>query len=75
MEETVRAMNYVIEQGWAFYWGTSEWTAKEIIEACEIADRLGLIRPQHVSAHKSYTSDAANLAQTRHKRYSDAKSV
>ncbi|KUF92106.1 hypothetical protein AM588_10003462 [Phytophthora nicotianae] len=46
MEETVRAMNYVIEQGWAFYWGTSEWTAaQEIIEACEIADRLGLIRP------------------------------
>ncbi|GMF23942.1 unnamed protein product [Phytophthora lilii] len=38
-------MNYVIEQGWAFYWGTSEWTAQEIIEACEIADRLGLIRP------------------------------
>ncbi|RLN71606.1 hypothetical protein BBJ28_00007497 [Nothophytophthora sp. Chile5] len=48
MEETVRfvrAMNYVIEQGWAFYWGTSEWNAQEIIEACEIADRLGLIRP------------------------------
>ncbi|KAL3673222.1 hypothetical protein V7S43_000945 [Phytophthora oleae] len=45
MEEIVRAMNYVIEQGWAFYWGTSEWTGAEIIEACEVADRLGLIRP------------------------------
>ncbi|KAG7395263.1 Voltage-gated potassium channel subunit beta-2 [Phytophthora boehmeriae] len=45
MEEVVRAMNYVIEQGWAFYWGTSEWTAAEIMEACEVADRLGLIRP------------------------------
>ncbi|TMW59089.1 hypothetical protein Poli38472_007234 [Pythium oligandrum] len=45
LEETVRAMNYVIEQGWAFYWGTSEWSAHDIIEACEIADRLGLIRP------------------------------
>ncbi|KAG4036412.1 putative voltage-gated potassium channel subunit beta [Phytophthora cactorum] len=45
MEETVRAMNYVIEQGWAFYWGTSQWSAAEFIEACEIADRLGLIRP------------------------------
>ncbi|KAG4241707.1 putative voltage-gated potassium channel subunit beta [Phytophthora cactorum] len=45
MEEIVRAMNYVIEQGWAFYWGTSEWTAAEIMEACEVADRLGLIRP------------------------------
>ncbi|KAG3005780.1 hypothetical protein PC119_g15185 [Phytophthora cactorum] len=45
MQEIVRAMNYVIEQGWAFYWGTSEWTGAEIIEACEVADRLGLIRP------------------------------
>ncbi|TMW65518.1 hypothetical protein Poli38472_008160 [Pythium oligandrum] len=45
IEETVRAMNYAIEQGWAFYWGTSEWSAGDILEACEIADRLGLIRP------------------------------
>jgi len=45
IEETVRAMNFVIDQGWAFYWGTSEWNAADIIEACEIADRLGLIRP------------------------------
>ncbi|CAH0477166.1 unnamed protein product [Peronospora belbahrii] len=45
IEETVRAMNFLIEQGWAFYWGTSEWCAKDIIVACEIADRLGLIRP------------------------------
>ncbi|KAE9348033.1 putative voltage-gated potassium channel subunit beta [Phytophthora fragariae] len=45
IEETVRAMNYVISQGWAFYWGTSEWLASDIREACEIADRLGLIRP------------------------------
>lgn len=45
IEESVRAMNFIIEQGWAFYWGTSEWCAKDIIEACDIADRLGLIRP------------------------------
>ncbi|RLN71689.1 hypothetical protein BBJ28_00026985 [Nothophytophthora sp. Chile5] len=45
IEETVRAMNYVINQGWAFYWGTSQWMAADIMEACEIADRLGLIRP------------------------------
>ncbi|TMW59093.1 hypothetical protein Poli38472_007238 [Pythium oligandrum] len=45
IEETVRAMNHVINQGWAFYWGTSEWSAHDILEACEIADRLGLIRP------------------------------
>ncbi|KAG2782392.1 hypothetical protein PC129_g4658 [Phytophthora cactorum] len=38
-------MNNIIEQGWAFYWGTSNWPASSILEACEIADGLGLIRP------------------------------
>ncbi|KAH9486135.1 Putative voltage-gated potassium channel subunit beta [Psilocybe cubensis] len=45
MEETVRAFNYVIEQGWAFYWGTSEWGAREIEEAHHIAAKLHLIGP------------------------------
>ncbi|KAG7392199.1 Voltage-gated potassium channel subunit beta-2 [Phytophthora boehmeriae] len=45
IEETVRAMNHVIERGWAFYWGTSQWMPADIEEACQIADRLGLIRP------------------------------
>ncbi|KAF7288481.1 Aldo-ket-red domain-containing protein [Mycena indigotica] len=29
MEEIVRAFNYVIDQGWAFYWGTSQWSAPD----------------------------------------------
>jgi len=45
MEETVRAFNHVIEKGWAFYWGTSEWSADEISDACGIAKALGLIGP------------------------------
>ncbi|TLD33022.1 hypothetical protein PspLS_00765 [Pyricularia sp. CBS 133598] len=46
MEETVRAFNHVIEvKGWALYWGTSEWSADEIAEACGVANRLGLIPP------------------------------
>lgn len=45
MEETVRAFNHVIEKGWAFYWGTSEWSADEISEAYGIAKSLGLIGP------------------------------
>ncbi|KAF8901948.1 voltage-gated potassium channel beta-2 subunit [Mucidula mucida] len=45
MEEIVRAFNYVIEKGWAFYWATSEWTAQQIEEAHHIADKLGLIAP------------------------------
>ena len=30
MEEICRAFHYVIQQGWAFYWGTSKWNADEI---------------------------------------------
>ncbi|KAF9029106.1 Aldo/keto reductase [Hymenopellis radicata] len=57
MEEIVRAFNYVIDQGWAFYWGTSEWNAAEIEEAWHIADKLGLIGPiaeqcQHHMLHR-----------------------
>jgi len=33
MEEIVRAMSYVIGQGWAMYWGTSRWSSVEISEA------------------------------------------
>lgn len=45
IEETVRAFNHVINQGKAFYWGTSEWNAEEISAAWRIADKLGLIGP------------------------------
>ncbi|KAH9928387.1 NADP-dependent oxidoreductase domain-containing protein [Fomitopsis serialis] len=43
--ETVRAFNFVINQGWAFYWGTSEWSAREIEEAHHVAEKLGLMGP------------------------------
>ncbi|KAF2285612.1 hypothetical protein GH714_005807 [Hevea brasiliensis] len=45
IEETVRAMNYAIDKGWAFYWGTSEWSAQQITEAWGIAERLDLLGP------------------------------
>ncbi|KAJ5562758.1 hypothetical protein N7461_001519 [Penicillium sp. DV-2018c] len=45
MEETVRAFNYLLDKGQAFYWGTSEWSASEIAEAWRHADRLGLVGP------------------------------
>ena len=45
IEETVRAMNYVIDHGWAFYWGTSEWSAQQITEAWGVAQRLDLVGP------------------------------
>lgn len=45
IEETVRAMNHIIDQGKAFYWGTSEWSAQQIMEAYGIARRENLIPP------------------------------
>ncbi|KAG1716201.1 hypothetical protein ID866_941 [Astraeus odoratus] len=56
-EEVVRAFNYVIEKGWAFYWATSEWSAHDIEEAYHVADKLNLIPPiaeqcQHNMLHR-----------------------
>jgi len=45
IEETVRAMNFLIEQGKVFYWGTSEWSAEQIWEAYRIARQEHLIPP------------------------------
>jgi len=45
VEETVWAMNLVIQQGKALYWGTSEWSAERIMEAYGIARREHLIPP------------------------------
>ncbi|GAA5968022.1 hypothetical protein JCM11641_003704 [Rhodosporidiobolus odoratus] len=45
MEETVRAFAWLIDHGYCFYWGSSEWTAAQVTEAIGIADRLGLPRP------------------------------
>ncbi|NJD58697.1 MAG: aldo/keto reductase [Anaerolineales bacterium] len=45
IEETVRAMNFLIDQGLAFYWGTSEWSADEIMQAYSIARQYNLIPP------------------------------
>lgn len=45
IEETVRAMDIVIKQGKAFYWGTSEWSAEQILEADRIARENHLTPP------------------------------
>ncbi|XP_027980895.1 voltage-gated potassium channel subunit beta-3 isoform X3 [Eumetopias jubatus] len=45
IEEIVRAMTYVINQGLALYWGTSRWGAAEIMEAYSMARQFNLIPP------------------------------
>jgi voltage-dependent potassium channel beta subunit len=43
--ETVWAMHDIIARGKALYWGTSEWPAASIREACEFAERHHLHAP------------------------------
>ena len=45
IEETVRAMHTLIMQGKICYWGTSEWSAKEIKEAYKISKEYYLTPP------------------------------
>lgn len=46
IEETVWAMNHLIQQGKILYWGTSEWSAAEIMEANRVAETYRLIGPK-----------------------------
>lgn len=45
IEETVWAMNTLIQQGKILYWGTSEWSAEEIMAAFVFAEKNRLIGP------------------------------
>lgn len=45
VEETVWAMNDLIRQGKVLYWGTSEWSSQQIMEAFQVARRDHLIPP------------------------------
>ena len=46
VEEVVFAMSDIIASGRAHYWGTSEWSAAEIMAAWQIAERHHLRKPQ-----------------------------
>ena len=45
ISETVWTMHNLIQQGKILYWGTSEWSAQEIMEAHMVAERYNLIGP------------------------------
>ena len=45
IEEVVWTMNHLIQQGKILYWGTSEWSAQEIMEAHMVAKDYRLIGP------------------------------
>lgn len=45
MEEVVRSMTELIQQGKVFYWGSSEWSAQQLMEAHTVARQYNLIPP------------------------------
>ena len=45
IEETVWAMSDIVASGNAHYWGTSEWSAAELIEAYQVAEKHHLRAP------------------------------
>ena len=78
MEETVWAMHQLVMQGKVLYWGTSEWSAQEIMEAVAVARQHNLVapvmdQPQYnmihrerveVEYHKLYRPDVAGIGTT-----------
>jgi voltage-dependent potassium channel beta subunit len=45
IEETVRAMHNLVQQGKVIYWGTSEWNSQQLTEAHMVARREHLTPP------------------------------
>ena len=45
VEEVVWTMHNLIQQGKILYWGTSQWSGAEIMEAHRVAQQYGLIGP------------------------------
>lgn len=51
IEETVRGMTDLVREGKAIYWGTSEWSAAEILRADGLARQYGLEPPTMEQPH------------------------
>ena len=62
IDEVVYTMNTLIQQGKILYWGTSEWTAVQISQACSTARHYNLIppsmeQPQYNIFHRRHVED------------------
>ncbi len=45
MEEVISGIKYILDSGMALYWGTSEWSAREIQQATRMAREAGIMPP------------------------------
>ena len=66
IEETVWAMHDIVSAGKALYWGTSEWSADEVMQAWQIADKHHLRKP--VMEQPEYNMLNRNRVEKEHVR-------
>lgn len=45
LEESIRAVNQLIDEDKAYYWGTSEFTPQQLVDCHRICEKYGLIPP------------------------------
>ena len=45
VEEVCKAMDWIIEEGYSFYWATSQWSSDLVVQAIEVCKTLGLHKP------------------------------
>ena len=45
LNEVCETMDILIKQGKILYWGTSEWTAEQLLQAYDICEKRNLIKP------------------------------
>ncbi|POW03028.1 hypothetical protein PSTT_11382 [Puccinia striiformis] len=64
IEETVRAFDFLINQGLAHYWGTSEWSAQQIQEAITVARTCNLNPPVLEQPQYSWKGLKSNTTQS-----------
>jgi len=59
----VRAFNWLVDQGLAFYWGTSEWTSQQLQEVRACARHaMHFITMAHMGMHAGLQSTASNAS-------------
>lgn len=51
LEETVRAMGDLIRQGKILYWGVSEWSASQILDAIHLCQQMNIAPPVSNQPH------------------------
>ena len=73
IEETVRAMNYLIQKGLCFYWATSDSTPDQIENAFNICKDRNLIPPICDQAH--YNLVYREIIDSNYRDYSDLENM